>query len=423
MNKNITNFINQCVGEGIITDKQRSMMRIKAQENYSANIVRVFKLSDLLVTMVAIILVLAGFTIMYMDENFLSVTYKTVSALTVSVISFGLLYKAKVEDNYFLREVAVLINGVATAVMIMSVNMGLDFRYRTNDNLVIAIFATLPIMAVSGTYLCMLVYSLFFYITNPPILNIMLIPYNDVNFIQILCMAIFVVVSIRFYYRVKNIDKDYPVNEYLSPKVQCLMLEASLVILFFKVFRGNEVIVDIAFLYIVLAWLLVRRSVFFSAIDYIPKFVDDFIFLYIISYYALNQSDSFYPAYVIMYHGIYYMIYILLRQNNRLRTLSNLYLKQYNFYVNILFLSYMITNITHMQEMTIIILMAIGVCNVYLGRHYNSIFHIILGGFVVTISSIVAAYYFESLKSGLMLIVFAFFIFVLYFSRIKQVMK
>lgn len=385
MKKETMDFLESCKKEGIIDEYQinRAMALDKVAMDKRDLTRRNFL--NLSVALMSVFLILVGVMVVYQKYNFVNPTIKLLTSGVLVVISLLGMARSKTNKNYFYLELFVAINLCAILMFIMSANMETVFRYRASTNSFLTALAMLPVFFIFETYITLIVYSFGFLTSLDPELNLVFFPIPDQAF-ELIIIALYVGLLIyKFIKLYKNRDNVTIYSKFFKNDVVLMFLEILIVLYIFRFCYTSSNSVEIAFVYIIMLWILVRRTTLFKGLTPLPISVDIIVYFGVIYLFVFNQAKTYNPTVVLTYHTLYYMVILLLRQKEYLEHTLGLYRIQQYFYINLFMFVFAIDRVITTNNIWFVVTIILGMFNAFIGIRFKSELHSIIGlGIIIT---------------------------------------
>ncbi len=379
MRKETKDFLENCIKEGIISEEQRNKAFAidKVQQEKKEEILKNFL--NLLVGLMVVFLILSGIIVVFQRFNFINPIVKLIIAASFLAISHIGIVRSKINKNYFLLEIFVAMNACATLMFIMSSNMETVFRYRADANSFLTAVAMFPVFALTKSYISLVVYSFGFITSSIPELNFAILTYpNEVYALGI--TAIYLGLLIYKFMKLYNDDnKNYEVNKYFSKHVMLIVLEVLVLLFVFRLCFIGTGKLDVVFVYLIMLWILVRRTVLFKNLVPIPMIIDIIVFFGSIYLFIFSEPMKYNPSVVLLYHALYYLVVLLLNQAGYIEQVPAIYKVQQNFYINLFLFVFTLERVIVADNTAVIVTVILGLFNSYIGLRYKSGIQSVIG--------------------------------------------
>lgn len=421
MNNDMNKYLNEAVEEGIITNKQRLELKLKLGRDKVDNGRRMSRVGDLVLAIIFIILIMSSCIMLITnnnsENNFVGIVFSVVCVMGSIFVAYDSIRK----NNYFLKELAVVTNALSNIMLVTSFNQIMTYDYYFPDNIYIGCIMTLPLFLVINTYISKLMVIVVFCIFRVPYFNLAYTPLYNTTLVSIITICITIVTAYKLGVFLKREDNDVEAR-FLTLKMRIALQEIALWLLIMKInriFLGDENIIIIYTIYIIL--LIRRSSVFKNALE-MPIIIDNIFFIYTVFFFARFDVDVWHEWDILLCHIIYYVVYFSLLKNDKLKDVDKIYKVQQQFYINLFLLTYIIFNLQHSynQEYLFLILILVGIFNVYQGKVGMRLEFVVIGLLIVLIALVFTASVAYSLATIIIIILSLLFVLQKVWRKIKE---
>lgn len=420
MVNNILDSLAEFKEKGIIDEKQLEDMKFEIHKSEALSRRRILKLANLTLALTVILMISISVLTAFNEPFLLESRVKIFSSLIFMSGSIFLLYGAIVRKEYFMQELFVMFNVFATICLLTSMNQLLEFRYKVPENLVFTMFAVLPVFALTETYITLFAISVMFVFGESTFLNLSVLPVSNDFYMMILCSSYIIMLGFKYIMTIKQADMEICQSEYISNRAQRIIIEVLMTLYFLKIVSTSTNGINPIFIYIIFTVLLFRRSSYFEKIKYFPDVIDNVLFIALsLIYIEVNPTESG-ILFILSYHIIYYLIYFLLNERGVLETIPKTYIVRQQFYLNLIFIVYLIIPLEIIRENWYILTMTIGLFNVYIAKKTRSVVNIFLGFGLIAFTIIETGIRNLTLESSVNLMVLGLCVIIGNFNNFRQ---
>ncbi len=402
MKKETIEFLEKCTREGIIDEVQKNRAFALDKEAQEKTEVTRGNFLNLTVALMSVFLMFFGIIVVYQKFNFINPIFKLTTSGILVLISLLGIAKTKVSKNYFLMELFVAINICAILMFTMSANMETAFRYKASTNNFLTALAMLPVFFAVETYIPLIVYCFVFLTSVVPELNLAFTSMPNVIFELIITLAYLLLLIYKFVslYRDKGTMGIY--SKYFSKEVILMTIEGLILLFIFRFcYLGNKTM-DIVFVYIVMLWILLRRTTILKGLTPLPVAIDISVFFGIIYILLLSDAEYYNATMVLTYHTIYYLIIFLLKQRGYLEYAPVICRVQQQFYINLFMFVFAIDRILDTNNMWFVITVLLALFNTFIGIKFKSVMHSVIGFGIIITTLVFTALKIPSTMGGIM---------------------
>lgn len=404
MKNETKDFLQECVKEGVISEFQKNQALVFDKEQNEKKELRLKNFLNLMVALMAVYLIFFGIIVIFQQYNYVDPTVKLVVAGTFVGISLLGIAKSKINRNYFLLEVFVAMNACAILMFIMSSNMEVVFRYRATTNNFLTAVAMFPVFVVTQSYIVLIAYSFGFLASQMPELNLTFITAPNEAY-ELLVTALYLILLIyKFMKLYTNGDDKYIFSKYFSKNVVLIVLEILILMFIFRFCYIGTGQLDAAFIYLIMLWILIRRTAIFKDLAAMPMIIDILVFFNIIYLFVFSNPMSTNPTLVLLYHAIYYLVVLLLNQREYLDSIPTVYKLQQHFYINLFMLVFTLETVINTDKTWFVVTIILGLFNSYIGTKYKSGTQSIIGFAIIIVTLVFTTLTAPSTLSGIIFI-------------------
>ncbi len=427
MQKFNNELLDECVEDGIITSAER--FQIEALRDYKDKKRRSItkNLVDLIQMLLLILMINGSFVVLLNSENFSNSFVKIAISGIILIINLIGFYRSKKNDNYFYQEIFTLSIWFGVFLFIKCIDETNEYSYRWIENVFITNTLMLPIIFLSSSYLTLaLIVTSFFFLGVPEVNIIWLMVPHGIQLFSIVLLYIFFI-CYRFRKTIKESNNSEGVvkgyHKYYSDKVACVMLEMMFYVLILKLYFVSIGHIDVIYIYITMVYMLYRRSKTYVDYQYIPHIVDIIYFIYMMVYFYVHDAVNYVPMNFILYHVIYYLVFLLFEQNNKLENIRTSYKIQHHFYVNMFLFIFVVCSFTDSYVFWIGVLTVVAWFNNYIAKRDRSILHGVVGFVLGIVTLLVITYWYSTWQTGLIVMTVSLIFLKLNYGRFKRVSK
>ncbi len=422
MKKEIIDFLDTCTDKGIIDEFQKNRAIDLDKDVVKAKEVMIKNFLNLMVVLMSVFLTFAGMLVVFQKFNYVNPVVKLLVGGTLLIISLFGIAKSKIKENYFALEIFVAMNLCVTLMFIVSGNMETVFRYRSGANAFLTCMAMLPVFFVVESYITLIVCSVIFLTTGIPELNFAIITIPNA-ILELTLTAMYVVLLIYKFTRLYSYKEETIFSKYFSKDIVLIVLEVLILVTVFRLCYIGAGNVDIVFIYLIMCWIIIRRSSLFKGLVPIPMVLDIMIFFSTIYLFLFREPLNYEPTNVLIYHSLYYLVVLLLKQRGYLDYTPEIYKLQQHFYINLFIIVFAFSRVSNSNEMWFIITVILGLFNTFIGLRYKSAVHSIVGLSIIILTLVVTALTVPSVVGGALFIISGLVIAYINREIISEVLK
>ncbi len=421
MNDKVIDILEEYKYKGVIDRQQFEEITSQMNDEKIKKNEEVIKFANLTIALVIVIFIGISLTIVFMDKLIIPTNIKLYTSTLFILISVFLLYRSVMENNYLKQEIYTLANWFSNIYITLSINQILQNKYGSSEIQFFVLLAMLPVVIVSDAMLTFLVISIMYVFSTGAELNFAVVSISNTMYVTALSVVFLLVILNKYkesiMYVKKGMTKE---NSYMSYNLQISIMEIVMVLYLYKILVLLSGGANILFIYSMYTFLLIRRSSIFDGFLQVPKYLENIVFIYSSLYYLYYKPTPGYMFTFVSLHILYYLTYLLLNERGLLKSVDNLYKIKQNFYINMMFITFVFIEFNLIKEYVNLTLLIVGLFNLYIARRAFNMTHVLISFGVTAYALINTAYTQTKLEIALYLCVFGLITLILNINSFKK---